>query len=447
MISHTLHCSKIQYFQGKKVKLGDDPNNESVAPNILKEANNDILLEIFLRLRNCRSAILCGVVSPRWHSLISHCHFIRRFIAQHQELPDRYPLPYTIIFHKAEKNNSLVPPYFNPICRLLSKESNFLHHHEEAAATCSSSSSYLDFLPSPVTIRASCNDLLLVSPGPRCSDVLYVCNPTTKEFYQLPKDHKIFDHSNVGHALVIGNSEKQSNHHFKVVIFRHPHPYSEHPDTLQTMAVFCSKSGKWKKRNTLYPTPMVPCFCSALDVVTCNEILFWLECTQDVNRVISSDLRERRCGVIDFPNDFWWFRLQQNSSVRRVKQQIGAVDGELRLLQVVLLTCTNKKKVTVNLKVWKLSSSWVLVHDKRYPKRPNHEKLLVAPPFLHPTNGDVVFVVWGKSIFQYSLMEDVCELIHELQEPVNLKTTRVISFPLVHPIWPTKLPSMMSFSY
>ncbi|CAH9129054.1 unnamed protein product [Cuscuta epithymum] len=149
-------------------------------------------------------------------------------------------------------------------------------------------------------------------------------------------------------------------------------------------------------------------------------------------------MKESPCVVIDFPQDFWWYEALPGGSVR---QRIGAVDGELRLLQVVLMPYIEKAEVVLNFKVWKLNSSWVLVHDKRYRDErflrwPNNQTLYA--PFPHSTNGNVVFMVWGKTVLKCNLMmNDAYEVVHEIQEP----ETRTVCFPFVHPIWPTQLPS------
>ncbi|KAL6552397.1 U3 snoRNP protein [Orobanche hederae] len=413
MTSHRLHYSR---FEGKRLKPGDeadllivdvhpevedDANHHDLklVSDFLKEANEGILLEIFIRLPNCRSAIQFGSICQSWHSLISQPQFIPRFISQHHEHHDHYSLPYTVLFCKAAKE------WHGP-------------------------------RPSPMVVRASCDDLLLVSPNISQLDAdRYICNPITKQYYKLPGIPGVRRcRSAFGHALLRIND---NNNQFKVVQLEITHFKSKmEPEEVGSipMWIYSSESGKWKRKWFPYPRPKVFLGTLLYQIVACNGIVYFLEYERDADRVLAFDLLNGGTDVIDSCD---------------VREQIGVVGGELRLLQAVL---TGRGSI-INLKVWKLNdkeSSWFLVHDKKNLTRPssNQEEQLVVS-FLHPTDGGVIFMVWGTTLFRYDLImeEGEYETIDELQESLDISEKRhwlyndlLISFPLVYPPWPTPLP-------
>ncbi|KAL6494982.1 U3 snoRNP protein [Orobanche gracilis] len=454
MTSHRLYYSR---FEGKTLKLGheadlsivdvhpeveDDANhhNLKLVSDFLKEANEGILLEIFIRLPNCRSAIQFGSICQSWHSLISQPQFIPRFISQHHEHRDHYSLPYTVLFCKAAKEWHGAERS-QPICQLFSDESAFIHGKK--------TSFYLDFLPSPMVVRASCDDLLLVSPDSSQLDAnCYICNPITKQYYELPGIPGVRRcRSAFGHALL------RINNQFKVVQLEISHFKSKmEPEEVGSipMWIYSSESGKWKRKWFPYPRPKVFCGILLYHIVSCNGIVYFLEYERDAGRVLAFDLLNGETDVIVFPDDFWWFKHHQQQQQQQdscdAREQIGVVGRELRLSQAVL---TGRGSI----KVWKLNdkrSSWFLVHDKKKLTMPpgNQEDQLVAS-FLHPTDGGVIFMVWGTTLFRYDLIteEGEYEMIDELQESLDISEKRhwvyndlLISFPLVYPPWPTPLP-------
>ncbi|KAL3651474.1 U3 snoRNP protein [Castilleja foliolosa] len=414
----------------QEVKVGDnnvgDNNDDDTGPqgfrsNILEIANDDILFEIFIRIPDCRSAILCSSVSQRWHSLISNPRFIPRFISQHHQNQSHYPPPHTIIFFNYFLS-------FQPICELVSEESMFLH-------VKSRNSSYLNFLPSPMFVRASCNDLLLLMPHPHWSSVFYICNPVTKQFYELPQNHWLSGRSPIlvhGFALV-RNPEYEC--HFKVLLFHTPiHPMKEGPNIIQDVTIYCSKLGKWELKSFKYPLPgNLEYKLFFTDVCLCNGLLYWLGYLDGAERVLALDLLKFQCIVVDFPDYFVW--VESRDYRECVRKHIGTIGGEVRLVQAVI----TKAGRCVCLKVWRLldysSSSWVLLHEKMYPRAPNEERCVGF--FVHPVDGDKFFMVWGKHVFQYDITKKgTYEMIAELQEPLK----DLVAFPMVHPAWPTPLP-------
>ncbi|KAL3651388.1 U3 snoRNP protein [Castilleja foliolosa] len=433
--------SKVQNFQQREVKDGDNYDDDDIRPrvfvsNLLKIANDDI----FIRIPDCQSAILCSSVSQRWHSLISNPRFIPRFVSQHHQNQAHYPLlPYTIIFRKCVTFKFHSALNFQPICKLFSDESMFLH----------GKSSYLDFLPSPMVVRASCNDLLLLTPGSAYSSVFYVCNPVTKQFYELAQNHWLSGPIKIhleGYALV-RNPEYEC--HFKVLLFHTPrHPLlreGPNANTIQDVTIYCSKLGKWEFKSFEYLQPWkIAHNLFSMDILMANGILYYLEYVEGAvyaDRVLALDFSKFQCIIVNFPDDFGWVGSRQYHGVRVLKR-IGIVGGEVRLVQVVII---NEGRC-ICLKVWRLldysSSSWVLLHEKNYKRASNEERYVGF--FVHPVDGDKVFIVWGNHVFEYDLTNNKRKMMGELQEPMRngdyFTSDRLAAFPMVHPAWPTQLP-------
>ncbi|GMN53096.1 hypothetical protein TIFTF001_022230 [Ficus carica] len=71
-------------------KLFVSPPPESAATKFINNiATDDLLLEIFLRLPDSKSAIQCSSISKRWHSIIDNNRFIRSFSAHHRRSNDQ----------------------------------------------------------------------------------------------------------------------------------------------------------------------------------------------------------------------------------------------------------------------------------------------------------------------------------------------------------------------
>ncbi|GER49981.1 F-box family protein [Striga asiatica] len=419
--------------------------------SFLEEVDEDILLEIFVRLPNYRSAIL--------FSLISRPHSISRFISHHNEHKDRYPQPCTVIFCRAYYlgflNKHFTLPRFQPICKLSSEESMFLRQ------TSNTATNYLDFLHSPMVIRASCNDLLLVSPNlDPWTHLYYICNPITRQFYQLPKIPQTDRFLACGGQALIC----MPNNEFKIVVLGRLRGIVEEGAISSigvyshNVRIFSSKTGTWESKCLEYPEPREKwCWVYWVEMIMCpiSGVVYWLEQDYDMDRVLSLDLRnDNKVGIIDFPDDYWWYPRhavdQQKRLIRggikgdhvKVKSQIGVVSGELWLLQFV----STSVKGMINLKVWRLNngSEWILVEDRKNLKDPiNKEEEEFVGGFTHPLNNETLILV---NIFEYNLTDGTVEIIGVLQEYINLSEfawymdERLVCIPVKPPAWLTTLP-------
>ncbi|EXB92425.1 hypothetical protein L484_021409 [Morus notabilis] len=175
----------------KKTKQIQEPQS-AAASEFISVVNDDLLLEIFLRLPHGRYVIQCAAVCKRWHSLITNSHdidkFIHRFIQYH--------------LHKQSKkslDSSYYPAYVSSIlfkCCILESKSESTSTNTNTTSSSSRSICNLNFLPGwPILeIRASYNDLLLVSSRFPRND--YICNQLTRQWLALPefplRPHDVF---------------------------------------------------------------------------------------------------------------------------------------------------------------------------------------------------------------------------------------------------------------
>ncbi|GER33964.1 F-box protein [Striga asiatica] len=329
---------------------------------------------------------------------------------------------------------------------------------------------YLDFLPSPMAIRASCNDLLLVSPNldfDSLTHLYYICNPITRQFYWLPKiSPTVGKFSSVGQALIC-----MPDNEFKIVVLEDPCiirppileegaiPYS---GVRQYVWIFSSKTGRWKGKCLVYPDPRELQGDYWVEMITCpiSGVVYWLEQDLRLDRVLSLDLRnEIKVGIVDFPDDYWWYpmfemdlrKCEIRGGIRgdHVKTRIGVVSGELWLLQFV----STSVKGMINLKVWRLNngSKWILVEDRKNLKDPINEKEEeFVGGFTHPLNNEALILVWGRNIFEYNLTDGTLEILGVLQEYINFSDfawfmdERLVCIPVMPPTWPTTLPASKS---
>ncbi|CAA0826827.1 Unknown protein [Striga hermonthica] len=299
-----------------------------------------------------------------------------------------------------------------------------------------------------MVIRASCNDLLLVSPHlDSWTHIYYICNPITRQFYQLPEIPQTDRYlACSGQALIC-----MPNNEFKIVVLGRLR--NSIRVCSQNVMIFSSKTGTWESKCLEYPNPRERRGVHWLEMITCNGVVYWLEHDFYMNRVLSLDLRnDNKVGTLDFPDDYWWYPrrtmdLRKHHRIRggfkgdHVKTQIGVVSGELWLLQFV----NTSVKGMINLKAWRLNngSEWILVEDRKNLKDPVNkegEEEFVGG-FTHPLNNEALILVWGRNIFEYNLMDGSLEILGVLQEYIKVsnyawyKDERLVCIPVMPPTW------------
>ncbi|GER57785.1 F-box family protein [Striga asiatica] len=439
----------IQESRGNKrartrIEVSPDGNLDvGLALGFLSSINEDILLEIFLRLSNCRYAIQLSSVCWHWHTLISQPQFIPRFICLHRDLDQSY----TILFRMNDLYEDC-PEYCQLVATLYSKESLLLHGKH----ALSSSSNYLDFMgPMLMVIRASCNDLLLVSPdsrqlvGSHKPRRYYICNPVTKKWFLIPKDapYWFLIPKDAPYGFMVGFAllcTPDSNGPYKVVLLDFlicDHETIEVPvgRYIQPVLVFCSESQQWTKSSFLVPRRAVNDYSVDLKIVVCNGTLYWMDGLYKRDRVVSLDLGNNHCSVIYFPD----IVINSTSEVPNSRTHLGVVRDELRLLHV-LKAGPGRKCFVVG--VWELDRrdcSWALVGQREltFSEDDDGRDALVGAAF-HPKDCDSIFVVCGKSVYECAVSKDKCRKLGEIRESIG--DEGLAAFVLTHSPWPSPVP-------
>ncbi|CAI0546946.1 unnamed protein product [Linum tenue] len=216
--------------------------------------DEDLLVEILIRLPSPKSAIRCKSVCRRWNALISAPYFSRRFVSHHQT---KSPAA-------AAQNESEQPVLaISQIRQLISS-----------------------FLPFPYgtefkfSVLDSVKDLLLLGFwGPETSEqelrrTHLVCNPFTKQWVALPLAPKMAARYSRYRWVVKLVCEPFDE--FRVVRMYNPMTVRGGPAKVDVY-VFCSRSGRWTK-SVLTLDANLRCWgCTAYErVVSTNGKFYWL---------------------------------------------------------------------------------------------------------------------------------------------------------------------------
>ncbi|EXC08237.1 hypothetical protein L484_012691 [Morus notabilis] len=156
-----------------------------------------------------------------------------------------------------------------------------------------------------------------------------------------------------------------------------------------------------------------------------------------------------RCRFIDLPRGFGhgWQASKDNLC-------LGVVDGRLRLSQ--FLSHVKDMNIVFVLKVWELNDAsekevpWLLMHEVSIKQTLENTNMSVLS--FHPNNGDVIFVLCGHNnhvICEYKIGEDKYEKVGEFPDGDEYalpykdeKFQELLGvFTLVHPSWPTPIPT------
>lgn len=389
---------------------------------------DDLLWEIFIRMiSDAKLAIQCRLVCKRWFSLLSNPEFIHKFreVYDHKRCFDS---PYTILFR----------PYhctYRRVYELYSKKSKILYGAR--------SSVYEKLFPQPMAIKASFEDLLLVSPSYKDYSIY---NPLTGQCVALPTAPK-------GRNEICGFLCETKNYQFYYMVLLIIDIHKNDNEYILSVAIFCSETGEWRRLTLLCPRTLAPEFEIWSDFVASNGILYsQLNGKKDDIRGFAafdlSNIRDDKilCRFIHLPIDFDHVR---GTSFQHVCS--GVVRGRLRLSQMQFLRTDELK---FDLKVWELSHSnngnlkWILGHEVRL-KRRNTYKMFVGVAAFHPNNGNEIFMFCGCELYKYKIGQGKHEKVGKLPNPdfehnPYVLTRYLSKFTLIHPSWPTSIPTLPS---
>ncbi|PON69297.1 Proteasome assembly chaperone [Parasponia andersonii] len=395
----------------------------TAASEFMFVVTDDVLLEILLRLPDAKTVIRFGSVCKRWFSLVSRSeYFIRNF--NHLHLQKRQllgpngaqndsQLPYTLLMRGVYETKLPVlyityPERFQCL-NFFCERSKTLHPSPRSSPTAKASA-YLDFLGwKRASVVSTFDDLVLVQRTPW---FLFICNPVTRQRVALPRAPTL-KHIQ---AYRLGFVCKPNCSHSK------------------------ASSGASSSSSSSYH-----CNCG----INFRVALIWSD--RDHRRRIAAfdpfkststsattthdDLEQ--CRLISLPVDF-----ERGSRAESERARLGVVRGQPRLSQLYLAEEAN----SYVLKVWELDtamsrscSPWDLVHHVSLVRSDESMLFLIA---LHPEDGDAFFFTRrdgdDRDICQYKIGSDNFEPVCESEYDID----SFCVFPLVHPWWPTKIPSM-----
>ncbi|PON67622.1 hypothetical protein TorRG33x02_264110, partial [Trema orientale] len=417
----------------------------------LNNVHDELLYEIFVRFPDCRSAVQYSSVCKRWSSIISNSAFVQDFIHIHDHCQpfsdDYYSLrPFTILFRRHnlyfDNDDEHESQYFDPFCQVFSEKSKILHGKMP--------SNYFNFLPCPVAMLASFDDLVVVTsiehaPISGATDN-YICNPLTKQWLALPK---VSLPSRIrGYGLVreptICNKQLgcTTNARYRVVLIGRAISRS---DLVRgrynefVAVVFCSEIGQWSESIISLRHWGIE---SNLDikVVASNGVLYWLE-GYPLKGIVAfdpfNDIHTKQCRFINLP--VVCFKNTQRSTEGKVC--LGVVKGQLRLSQL------SKVQSYFVFKVWELknwegeSPSWDLVYNLKLNS--SERKMFVLS--FHPNNTNVVFLLCGNNVCRYEISEKKYEKVGKYPDELEIDPEAdSLSLTLIHPSWPTQIAELPS---
>ncbi|XP_062078903.1 uncharacterized protein LOC133783322 [Humulus lupulus] len=419
---------------------------------ILSIINDDILLEILLRLPDFRCIVECAYVCKRWFSFIfgSKAYFSHRFNHYHRQKrlinnnsPTSSPsLPFTLLFTGLSVRTSPFPFEF------FSERSKTLDYGRKPA---------LGFLPwtrndnEYAFLWSSFEDLLLIQLSFKR---LYVCNPFLRQYVALPEpnpNNTLF-HPRCRYALVVlGRGSDANMIKYKVVkistevnnLNSAPPPFHLH------LSIFSSETGQWSSSTFEFPV-FLHIWSHRSVVVGSNGIVYWPYGVDAIEGVVALNLCSKQCRLIDLPRELGceWYRSEY-------RVRAGVVRGRLQLVQ---LFWSEDKQFYV-FKAWELDDDddgnkvyWNLVHhhdqmSMNFQTCMSSQQLTILAP--HPDDRDMFFFsrsininCENKEIFLCRILgqnrnhiESLCHL-----PPGSPLRLRVV--PLLHPWWPTQIPQL-----
>ncbi|PON92037.1 F-box domain containing protein [Trema orientale] len=439
-------------------------------------ASDALLQQIFVRLPDCRTAIQSSSVSKHWFSLISSPQFVRNFIHhrhshninnnnRHNQQPQQLlehsasPPPCTFLIQGGLRDGRYASGsdydrrYNFKFRQVFSEKSTNLHARSSLPVR-----DYLNFLPQPMVMAATYDDLLLLTPFPR-SPCYYLCNPLTRKWTELPAaPFRGAAPSGVGLICQPGDCVDErlgcSNHaeyKFKVVLFYAAPfcdgaPSRDHRVRL-VASIFCSETRQWSSSATSNPPRRtVPNDAATTTsspighVVASNGVFYWLNDATVETLVVFDPFFEgeddqKRWRFVKSP-----LRFYPTNSIHGGEFRLGVCGaGRVRAAQFAWYS----PRV---LKVWELedNKSWRGVHDGFI----GHSEYIVLG--FKPNNGDAALLYsQDNHVFEYNIKEKRLERVGEFHIEANERRLDCVQyrysvFPLVHPSWPTPIPVIPS---
>ncbi|XP_062086941.1 F-box protein At5g49610-like [Humulus lupulus] len=250
-----------QNCKRKKIEEDDDAGGgASTNFAIMGGINDDLLLEILIRIYDHRFAIQCSLVCKRWRGLILSPEFVRSFKGKQVS-------PTTLLIQMGDSMliRKMLSDWIGP------RPTNVVYQKP-----LSSFNSYFSFIPQQdlMTVKASFNDLLLVAN----STNYYICNPFTRQWFLLPKPHNQEIIVPCRYGLSCSSSKKNKLLKYRVLLVQDMFRREPGQTFLYNVALFRSETKSWRLSTFgLSRERILKAHQSSLDkVVFCNGKFHWL---------------------------------------------------------------------------------------------------------------------------------------------------------------------------
>ncbi|KAM6595313.1 hypothetical protein CsatA_005837 [Cannabis sativa] len=365
-------------------------SNLSESESIMSVMNNeDLLLEILIRLPDFKNVIKLSSVCFKWHSLSHQPHFLQNFILHHslkqEEEEEEVVLDSSYVL--LMRGNYVTTGPEASSCFHKRTIQNIFSNTSKILFPSLSTNSFLEFFDRPKAhILSSFQDLLLLEER---LFLFCVVNPITKQVVELPlcpktlyNDYTCFVEGITYRCGFVANN--QGN--FKVVLITSDNA----PNREFRGSIFCSETKEWSccfkllfpfRLYDWHPTPIG---CS-------NGVIYWPFGGSSFQGIAAFDTSTTQCCSVVMPPEFDT-TLWRNAEFG---VRLGVVQGHLRLLQLFL-----DEEAAGGLHVlraWDLVQSysspspWIMVKDVRL-KWGAYENMALFPIAFHPQDEDVIFL-------------------------------------------------------
>ncbi|KAJ4831231.1 hypothetical protein Tsubulata_028247 [Turnera subulata] len=421
--------------------------------------DDDLLVEVLVRLPSPKLVFQCILVCKRWRSIITSSDFVRRFIISrhhHHHIKNNITAPHDRDHHHHIHDNF---PFSKFICSHASypglpeiwTPKTQLQLNQNYYSSALFRRSVLDFSFIPLEkkeqsfyILAVFNDLVLCAIRGNSNksglDQCYLCNPSTKKWVGLPPRYgcalrgaglicePYYCYDGRGGARGEGeggynNIKVNEQYRYRVVLIN----YSSRSISSPLLDMYSSETGKW---STILHSEISgytnPGGCCRSNTVVYKGKLYWFNA---VDIVAFDPFHPEKSCCIKLPTDCGIYQDY------RQRFCLGLCRGFLRMIKV-----RSTFQNTVSVTVWELkddrSGGWSL-ECNNVELELFMEKAPVGFFTCHPTDPNLVYLVCRGSriVFSYHLQTG------ELEEAYKLpgKWHEVISFPFVLPLWPTPI--------
>ncbi|XP_060959442.1 uncharacterized protein LOC133030650 [Cannabis sativa] len=418
--------------------------SESASSKFMSKIDDDTLSEILVRVYDYQYLIQCKLVCKHWYSLICSDHFIRTFIHEsHKHQQQLETLTYDVFLNLLpikqlfiEKSNIHDLSWFSTILKKrATKEYGYVDRFYDGH------------------IRATYNDLLLISYTTQDCHDYYICNPFTKQWIPLPPPPKIMSTTNFNYIdyfdpflygssipifirfvfepskccnkvqLMGCNCMNGTSTRFRVLLVTSSRGIHD-PDLL-----FCSETKKWSKITLSFKSEGM-----IFDVVANNGIFYFFE-TNNMKLVAMDPFKDKKnwFRVISLPSSLIKTRCKDQFLVTH----FSLVRNQVRLLFTINDDNDYDKKFHV---IWELNTNGD-DDDGRSTKQDWVLKNVITTLntswcYFYPGNGDLMFFA---DKYNNIYLFDIKKNYRFEKSDEKYCISKIMT--LKHPVWPTPLPS------